>query len=620
MPLTAASERLLLGPVASDPTVRADGAAVAFVVTEGDLAGDRWVRHVEVIAADGAHLGATTGPADRHPRFSPVGDDLLFVRALPDGAEAIVRLPDDRPVVAFPRAVRTFEWSPDGRRLAVVLTERPAPGSPVVVTGPAYKRDGEEWRPSSASLVVVDVDTAETEPVLGPLPSMGDIAWTAGGDALLVALPYDPRSWRWDLHRVELGGGPLTPLTHHGAWERAACPLDVHGRIVHVGGEAGPRHAELVLIDHGRARRLAEDLDRNITVGAPAYPGARPFVAGGRLYATANDESVSRLFSLTLAGDDVTPLTPPGVVVHGAAGVDGLRVVATANSQRSSAIEVVDGPVLWSAGDHDPPWGVEQLAVVAPDGMPVPCWLLRSRSAGPGPAPVLVDLHGGPHNVSNPALSSGNLHRWLLAEQGWHVLLPNVRGSDGFGEDWYRGLEAGGGWAGDDLDDVIAVRDAAVAAGIADPARVALHGYSYGGLLTAALTTRTDSFRAAALGGAPIDLRAFVSSADMPSRLWEREVGGLPWSDGRYDERSPIRRAGAVRTPTLVVHGAADQRVPVTQGEQWFQALQANGVPSELVIYPGAPHGFVSAGSPATVADVAQRIADWLLRWNTSSS
>lgn len=255
----------------------------------------------------------------------------------------------------------------------------------------------------------------------------------------------------------------------------------------------------------------------------------------------------------------------------------------------------------------DVPWTVEESTG------DVPGWLLRSRHAGTGPAPLLVDLHGGPHNTSNGVLGIGNLHRLVLAAAGWHVLLPNVRGSDGYGTSWYRALEASGGWCSDDVADVMEAVDQTITAGLADPDRLAITGYSYGGLLTAAVTASTHRFRAAALGGAPIDLRALSSSSDLGPVLCEREVG----DPDAADLRAPVRYAAQVRTPTLIIHGAEDRRVPVAQADQWYQLLHHHGVACELVVCPGMPHGFVSSGPPSAVLDAATRIATWLRRWTT---
>jgi dipeptidyl aminopeptidase/acylaminoacyl peptidase len=402
--------------------------------------------------------------------------------------------------------------------------------------------------------------------------------------------------------------GTTAVLTEHGAWDRAASPVVLEdGSVVFAGGESGPAHTELRRWADGTTARLVPGFDRNVTIGMPAYPGAKPAVDGGSVWFTANDRGVSRLWSAPIDAAAPEPRTGSDAVTTGVDARAGRVVLTEATITSPGRLRMLDDerPII---GDHvEVPWTVEELAG------DVPCWLLRSRHALGGPAPTLIDLHGGPHNVSNGVLGQGNLHRLMLAAAGWHVLLPNVRGSDGHGSAWYRGLEAHGGWCSIDVVDVMDTIDRAVADGIADEDRLAVTGYSYGGLLAAALTAASRRFRAAALGGAPVDLRAFSESSDMGLILCEREVG----EQTAADRRSPIHRVGQVRTPTLVFHGADDRRVPVSQADQWYQGLVHADVACELVVYPGASHGFVSAGPPNTVLDIGTRITAWLQRWTT---
>jgi dipeptidyl aminopeptidase/acylaminoacyl peptidase len=466
---------------------------------------------------------------------------------------------------------------------------------------------------STAALDVVDLATGAARRVLAAQRSIGDITWL-DAETIVFTAPFDERRWRWDLWQVDLDG-TLTARTEHGPWERAACPVALaDGSLLYAGGESGPEHTVLMIDSPpGERRRVFPALDRNITIGLPAYPGARPVVDGTTVWCTANDRGVSRLWSGGF--DDATPIprTPLTSVVTGVDARAGQVVLTEATVDSPGRLRRLgDTTPLWPADTVDVPWAVEELPGPGPNE--TPGWLLRSRHAAAGaPAPLLVDLHGGPHNVSNGVLGPGNLHRLHLALAGWHILLPNFRGSDGYGTDWYRGLEASGGWCSDDVLDVLSAVDAAVAAGIGDAARLAVTGYSYGGLLTAALTATDHRFGAAALGGAPVDLRALSASSDLGPVLCAREVG----DPEAADLRSPIRRVGEVRTPTLVFHGADDRRVPVTQADQWYQGLVQAGVPCELAVYPGVAHGFVTAGAPRTVLDIGARIADWLQRWTT---
>jgi dipeptidyl aminopeptidase/acylaminoacyl peptidase len=599
--------QVLSAAVPTDPVLRADGTAVACTVTRADLAANRWDRRVRVGDTESA------GPSDRHPRWSPTDDTVAFIRPDTRGIDQVVRWPDGEVLTAGDHAVRQFAWSPDGTALALLVTvpspaRDAAPGTPLVTSSPAYLRNGEGRELSATALDVVDLVTGETRRLVEPRRAIGDVAWL-GREALVFTAPFDDRQWRWDLWQVGLDG-TVTARTEHGAWERAACPVMLaDGSLLYAGGESGPEHTVLMIDSpHSGRRRVFPDLDRNITIGMPAYPGARPIVDGSTVWCTANDRGVSRLWSGSL--DDAVPVarTPLSVVVTGADARAGQVVVTEAAVDSPGRLRRFGDTVAWPSNTVDVPWTVEEI-----DGA-VPCWLLRSRHAsGTGPAPLLVDLHGGPHNASNGVLGSGNLHRLHLALAGWHVLLPNYRGSDGYGTDWYRGLEASGGWCSDDVLDVLQAVDTAVDAGIGDASRLAVTGYSYGGLLAAALTATDHRFRAAALGGAPVDLRAFSASSDMGPVLCGREVG----DPDAADLRSPIRRVGEVRTPTLVFHGADDRRVPVTQADQWYQGLVHAGVPCELAVYPGMPHGFVTAGPPLTVLDIGARIAAWLQRWTT---
>jgi dipeptidyl aminopeptidase/acylaminoacyl peptidase len=601
------AQQVLRAAVPTDPVLRADGTAVACTVTRADLDADRWDRRVRVGDTESA------GPADRHPRWSPVGDTLAFIRPDARGIDQVVRWPDGAALTASDHAVRQFTWSPDGTALALLVT-MPSParsaasGTPLVTSSPAYLRDGEGRELSTTALDVVDLASGDVRRLVEPRRAIGDIAWLDTATLAFTA-PFDDRQWRWDVWQVDLDG-TVVARTDHGPWERAACPVVLaDGSLLYAGGESGPEHTVLMTDSppSGR-RRVFPDLDRNITIGMPAYPGARPSVDGATVWCTANDRGVSRLWSGSFG--DAAPIahTPLTTVVTGVDARAGQVVVTEATVDSPGRLRRIGDTTAWPSDTVDVPWTAEEL-----DG-PVPCWLLRSRHAsGTGPAPLLVDLHGGPHNVSNGVLGPGNLHRLHLARAGWHVLLPNYRGSDGYGTDWYRGLEPSGGWCSDDVLDVLHAVDAAVAAGIGDASRLTVTGYSYGGLLTAALTATDHRFRAAALGGAPVDLRAFSASSDMGPVLCTREVG----DPEAADRRSPIRRVGDVRTPTLVFHGADDQRVPVAQADQWYQGLVHAGVPCELAVYPGMAHGFVTAGPPNKVLDIGARIADWLQKWTT---
>ena len=319
--------QVLSAAVPTDPVLRADGAAVACTVTRADLATNGWDRRVRVEGAESA------GPADRHPRWSPVGDTLAFIRPDARGVDQVVRWPDGAALTAGDHAVRQFAWSPDGTALALLVAvptagQAAAPGDPLVTTSPAYLRDGEGRTLSTTALDVVDLGTGEVRRLVQPRRAIGDVAWINTA-ALVFTAPFDDRQWRWDIWQVGVDG-TLTARTEHGAWDRAACPVVLaDGSLLYAGGESGPEHTVLMIDStHSGRRRVFPALDRNITIGMPAYPGARPVVDGSTVWCTANDRGVSRLWSGPL--DDAAPIahTPLTTVVTGADARAG-RVVVT---------------------------------------------------------------------------------------------------------------------------------------------------------------------------------------------------------------------------------------------------------------------------------------------------
>ena len=252
----------------------------------------------------------------------------------------------------------------------------------------------------------------------------------------------------------------------------------------------------------------------------------------------------------------------------------------------------------------------EERTFTISDGTVVPGWLIRDPAAE-GPQPLLLDVHGGPHNAWNGAADQVHLYHQELASRGWTILLVNPRASDGYGKQFFTA--ATGAWGEADANDFLEPIDQLVAAGIADARRLAVTGYSYGGFTTCYLTSRDDRFAAAVAGGVVSDLHNMAGSSDAGHFLSEYELAGPSWDDnGRYNAMSPMAQVARVRTPTLIVHGAADLRCPVDQAKQWHTALRELGVPTRLVLYPDASHLFILSGKPSHRLDFNRRVLDWV--------
>jgi dipeptidyl aminopeptidase/acylaminoacyl peptidase len=253
------------------------------------------------------------------------------------------------------------------------------------------------------------------------------------------------------------------------------------------------------------------------------------------------------------------------------------------------------------------PVAPEAVTVDAPDGLTLPGLLYRAPA---GDGAVLLRVHGGPH------LAFGNtfdLETQTQVAAGYHVLVPNMRGSAGFGSR-FRALSVGE-WGRADHADLMAFADWAVHSGTGDPSRLYLAGGSYGGYLINWTLTRTDRFRAAVSERSVSNLLSKYGTSDNGFTVNRYEFGGLDLFDAGAHElldRSPLHHADKVTTPLLLVHGERDQRCPIEQSEQLFAALRRLGREVVFVRFPGESHGFTAGGRPDRRIERLKLIIAWL--------
>ena len=618
--------RLQLKDVLEQPALAPDGrvAYVLRTVEDGDNVRAIWLveNPVENLVENAEPRRLTRGSADVAPAWSPDGTKLAFLRAQ-DGPPQLWILPatgEPEQVTTLPLGAGVPHWSPDGAKIAFgAPVETGDDTAPLVADRLDYQADGAGFlRTIRNHLHVLDVAAGTVRQV-----TEGD--WHAGEPA-----------WSPDSTRLAYGAATGSDLEA----KAPAYVLDVTDPL------ATPRRAGLAdgiaglvtwadddtllvvgMIDspvgHGRLLRLPiggepvdiTGLDRNVMPGGPGYPGAPPQLGGDGVLFCVRDRGCSHLYTVPLTGGTPRP------VVAGAG-----RVVSGVSVSGGTAALVVATPT--SYGDVitvDLATGVEQTLVdnadtglyvraerefTISDGTTVHGWLLRDP-ATTGPGPLLLDVHGGPHNAWHGAADDAHLYHQELAALGWTVLLLNPRASDGYGEAFFTATV--GAWGAGDAKDFLEPIDQLVAEGVADPKRLAIAGYSYGGFTTCYLTSRDDRFAAAVAGGVVADLTSMAGTSDVGHELSAFELGLAPHTDrDKLAELSPIARVEHVRTPTLVIQGDADLRCPVGQAQQWYAALREQGVPTRLVLYPGESHLFILDGKPAHRLDFNRRIVDWV--------
>jgi dipeptidyl aminopeptidase/acylaminoacyl peptidase len=629
--------------IPEQPALSPDGSHIAYVLTTADRAADRNQRAIWLVAADGqAARKLTDGPADTNPTWSSDGR-LAFLRIVDDVPQLFqlcVDTGDVQQLTSMPWGVGIPEFSPDGHRIALTAgvpvaqddARDAAAELPMATDRLDYQSDGEPWRRGIRRHIhLLDLG----DPSGGAIRQLtrGDWdastpSWSPDGTRLAFTADMDFDS---DLTRtravytISADGQDETPQLVGPSTGHLGSVQWIGERALLAGGRTDTRtgHDSLwrIEIATGRLVDLTAGLDRSIMRGAVGYPGARPHpIDGGRtILFCARDRGCTQLFAVPVTGGSARLiLGGDGRVVTGMSTVGSTIAVALTTSRSFGEIVVTDTDggdqrVCTSHGRTIANIRVRERVereFRISDGTRVHGWLLRDPAA-PTPAPLLLDIHGGPHNAWNGSADPVHLYHQLLVARGWTVLLVNPRGSDGYGEQFYT--QNVGAWGRGDAADFTEPVDQLIAEGIADPARLAVTGYSYGGFMTCYLTAHDNRFAAAVTGGPVTDLISDSGTCDEAQYMADAEMGAQSWSDpALYWELSPIRAVKGVSTPTLILQGNDDLRCPRGQAQQWFAALRQRRVPTRLVLYPGASHLFPYQGRPSHRIDYNRRLIDWL--------
>nr|BFF17978.1 serine hydrolase [Promicromonospora thailandica] len=631
--------------VPSQPAL-APGGALAYVVRTLDTEADTAVHNIWLAGpGDAAPRRLTHGRADTAPAWSPDGGTLAFLRAEPAGPPQLWTLPaaggEATALTDLPLGAGAPVWSPDGTRIAFVAPVDPAgpdPARPLVTEGLGYAVDGAGLLPTVRTQVhVVDLTGPAVRQLTFGDTHVGAVGWHPDSARLAFttrpadASDLDPVAAVHTLEVTDPAAPPvLVALADGLAGTVSYTPDGAH--LLVVGYAGAPRgHAGLLRITldadgvgTGEVADLAAPLDRNVMAGAPAYPGAEPVVVGDEVLFCVRDHGCTHLYAVPLAGGvPRLVLGGSGRVVSGLSVADGTAAVVLATPASFGEVVTIDLDAVGAervVTDLGAPLADvtgfvrEERWFEISDGTRVQAWLCHAPQPADevGPRPLYVDVHGGPHNAWNGAADEMHLYHHDLVARGWAVLLVNPRGSDGYGARFYDAVR--GAWGTADARDFLEPVDSLVAEGYADPHRLAVGGYSYGGFMTCYLTARDNRFAAAVAGGVVADLSSMGGTSDEAHFMSEIELGAFPWGAdaARLVEMSPFANVDQVSTPTLVLHGTDDLRCPVGQAQQWHTALRERGVPTQLVLYPGGSHIFPLAGRPSHRLDYARRTVAWL--------
>lgn len=632
----------------SDPQFSRDGKTVAYVLAWPDRDDDRTKTTVYVAAADGTGepRRLTQGDRDHSPRWSPDGRHLAFVSNRGEKNQLFVAPLDGgepRQLTDAPHGVSQPAWSPDGTQIAYSARvgehkedkeKSPAEkNAPKVIRELRYKLDGigffDERR---LHIFVSDVKSGEAKQITGGDYFDDQPAWSPNGKSIAFISDRQAkrhqRQWRADVWVVPAKGGRARKVTRsrgvaaHPSWSPNGRQIAFVGHEYGDEGFARNLHMMVVNADgRGAPRSVSEPIDRTV-MGWPAFATGRTFAwapDGKSLLFLAVDRGTESLYradargkgaSKVIGGErviDAFAMSPDGRRVAFTAGwltaFPELYVTAlsgrTAEKNVSRANEKLRSKVELGR--------LQRVPYKAPDGLEVEAFALYPPGWKKGRlAPMALNIHGGPHSM-HPSPRSWTEFQ-TLAGKGYVVLLPNPRGSIGYGEDYAGAVVRD--WGGRDYEDIMRGVDVLLRRNIVDPQRLYVEGYSYGGFMTTWAIGHTDRFRAAIVGAPVSNQVSMFGTGDIP--LFDiHEIGGAPFEDpDEYRFRSPVTYLDKVNTPVLLLHHEGDLRCPIAQSEEIFHGLKVLGKEVEFVRYPGGFHTF-NTHAPSQVVDRIKRIVAW---------
>ena len=614
-PLAGQLDRILGLRGVGAPAIAPDGKTIAY--TRGG--------EIRLVGADGAGDRALTKGAA--PAFSPDGQRIAYFSSAEFGRQIwTIPVAGGAPTRATSSTehIDRFQWSPDGAAIAHISRPRPwaaltylaqsgVEGTPTIVDENNLPRN---------RLWLTNLETGATKPLTPPDISVGGYeqwfpdAFSFSPDGASIAFGKRPHAKAGshldsEIAIVSVKDGSLRTVTDRPGMD-AYPQYSPDGRLAFLTTErrnwVTSSHIYLLDPATGAVEKLSGDLDRKIGDYGWSHDGSK-------IYFVLDDGVTKPVYELDVASRKARPLVQDGKVYGGlavAAKAPGLAFL------RQSPAEPADA--YFTAPSRFEPKQLTHVHRDVADWPAIPTDVIRWKSydgleiegivhkpAGHEDGkryPLLVIPHGGPHAVNANGFVSGEVR--LFAERGWAVFRPNFRGSGGYGEAFLRANIKN--WGVGDYEDQMTGVDALIAAGLADPDRLAIAGASYGGYMSSWTISQTDRFKAAVIGAAITDTVAFMRTLDVPDRF----VDYLGDDPRNYERHSPLAYGDRMVTPTLVWHGEQDIRVPLMQGRALYVTLRKYGVPTQFLIYRGEAHG---VSKPAHVRDLLERKVDWLERW-----
>lgn len=630
-----------------DPQLSPDGQWIAYVVSTVDTKEDKSSTHIWMVGYDGKSDRQITfsNDSESSPRWSSDGKFLAFTSSRSgkagvrgsqvwllerSGGEAYQ-------LTELKGRLQGYEWSPDSKRLALVIGDpdpdapdpsaSPTPGTPpkppkpIVIDRYRYKQDGQGYLLSGrhSYIYLLDIATKKLERLTKSKWDESSPSWSPDGTRIAFMSNHaddpdrDPAAQLY-VADAQAGATEKKLTMSENRVNRARPEWSRDGKwIAFLEGDEmkygayNMEHLVFVPSDGSAAPsrvQAVEDLDRGVS-------GLR-FAADGQsvIASVADDRSV---YPVSITRTKVTRLLDPSVVVSGLSLAGGRTVLLCASDVRPTEICAMEGKKLRQiTHQNDAPMNevqvgrTEEVSFKSKDGTEVHGLLTYPVGYAKGSrVPLLLRIHGGPNAQDQHSFA---LERQVFAANGYAVLAVNYRGSSGRGRKFSRSIFAD--WGNYEVQDLLAGVDHVVAMGVADPDRLGVGGWSYGGILTDYIIATDTRFKGATSGAGTAFTVAFYGT-DQYIIQYDHEIGP-PWNPKAWEIYQkisyPFLHAYRIKTPTLFLGGERDFNVPVQGGQQMYQALRTLGIDTQLIIYPNENHGIQR---PSYVRDRYERYLAW---------
>lgn len=505
-------------------------------------------------------------------RFNPA---QIWVQAYAEAIDPDVKTPaTKKQLTSTPYSHREVQVSPDGAWILFTADARLRPDSVVQAERDSlmrlpYDAARDKAERNDTDIFIIPAAGGEPRRLVELVGDERSPQWSPDGRSIaFIARPGRTKSSR--LYVVDARGGTPSDLTRGFVYEPQDfrwLPSGEIAMLANVGGSTAifgvsPRTGKLTRIVGGRRRINGFSWDE----------------AGTRVAFVATSQT--RPTELFLADAD-----------------------GRNERQLTTFNDALNAEVAWS--------DAERFTYRSVGGLEIEAWLMKPYGYEPGRKyPLVLYIHGGPHSAYG--------ENWFdefqnLAAMGMWVLFTNPRGSSGYGADFTYATR--GRWGAEDYEDLMKAVDIVAQRPDVDSTRMGVTGGSYGGFMTAWITTKTDRFKAAQTDRMISDWTYWYGASDAQG-LTEFEFYGKPWDNqAMYDSLSPIRHVAKVKTPTLIVQSEEDHRTPMGNAEMWFMSLKKRGVPVEMVRYPRSNHDLSRTGEPWLLVDRLGRLRQWFGYW-----